>query len=90
MNVLWIVNAPLPEALSILQGSKVESHSTGSWECALLELFCARTDIDLSAEDFMSTTAQWLLQIRYAFHLTNLHSMTVLKKCRLPLPDITS
>ena len=70
MNVLWIVNAPLPEALSILQGSKVESHSTGSWVCALLELFCGRTDIDLSAEDFMSTT--------------------ILKRCRLPLPDITS
>ena len=48
MNVLWIVNAPLPEALSILQGSKVESHSTGSWVCALLELFCGRTDVDIS------------------------------------------
>ena len=56
MNVLWIVNAPLPEALSILQGSKVESHSTGSWVCALLELFCGRADIELSAEDVMSTT----------------------------------
>ena len=35
INVLWVINAPLPEAMTGLKGAKCESNSTGSWLCAL-------------------------------------------------------
>lgn len=49
MKVLWIVNDPLPEALSMLDGKTVESNSTGSWVCALADaISSSATDVDLS------------------------------------------
>lgn len=37
MKVLWILNSPLPEALTALTGQSEISHATGSWVCALAE-----------------------------------------------------
>ena len=49
MKVLWIVNDPLPEAMSILDGKTVESNSTGSWVCALADaISSSASDVDLS------------------------------------------
>jgi len=47
MRVLWLLNAPLPEALSVLTGRPEVSHSTGSWVCALTEALGQRSDITL-------------------------------------------
>lgn len=47
MRVLWLLNSPMPEALSVLTGRREVSRSTGSWVCALTEALGQRSDITL-------------------------------------------
>ena len=47
MKVLWVLNALLPEALSLLNGRPEVSHATGSWVCALAEALGDEEDIQL-------------------------------------------
>ena len=47
MKVLWVLNSPMPEALSGLIGRKEVSKSTGSWVTALAEALSGRDDISL-------------------------------------------
>ena len=47
MKVLWVLNTPLPEALSLLNGHPEVSHATGSWVCALAEALGDEEDIQL-------------------------------------------
>lgn len=47
MKVLWVLNSPMPEALSGLTGRKEVSKSTGSWVTALAEALSGRDDISL-------------------------------------------
>lgn len=47
MKVLWVLNSPMPEALSWLTGRKEVSKSTGSWVTALAEALSGRDDISL-------------------------------------------
>lgn len=52
MNVLWVVNEPLPEAISLLRGVQMESNSTGSWKCALadaIETYCGDIILGIAA-----------------------------------------
>ena len=47
MKVLWILNKPLPEAMSFLTGNPEVSRSTGSWVCALGEALQGEADLRL-------------------------------------------
>ncbi len=47
MKVLWILNSPLPEAVSALTGRPEVSHATGSWVCALAEALSQEKDLQL-------------------------------------------
>ena len=47
MKVLWILNSPLPEALSLLTGQSQTSKSTGSWACALADALVLNKDLQL-------------------------------------------
>ncbi len=47
MKVLWILNNPLSEAMALLSGKPEESHSTGSWVCALAAALSEAKDLQL-------------------------------------------
>lgn len=47
MRVLWLLNTPMPEALSALTGRPEVSRATGSWVCALAEALSGRSDLTL-------------------------------------------
>lgn len=47
MRVLWILNSPMPDALSVLTGKEEVSRTTGSWVCALAEVLKGRDDVSL-------------------------------------------
>lgn len=47
MRVLWLLNAPMPEAMSVLTGRPEVSRSTGSWVCALADALGGRSGITL-------------------------------------------
>ena len=47
MKVLWILNSPLPEAISLLTGQPHVSKSTGSWVCALVDALVQNKDLQL-------------------------------------------
>lgn len=47
MRVLWILNSPMPDALSVLTGKEEVSRATGSWVSALAEVLKERDDVSL-------------------------------------------